>query len=1321
MFKFDLPKYEVRGSGLVWHNASLISPLDIRIGTGKGGEAVYQELGDWLNKHAARLLSLPKARQQELVQELGSTAEQMLDIAPKITGAGGVYVPMSSALRKSMAIDLPAYKGYKSLEGQRGTTSVAKMGYYRNWGRRVEAAGGAFGGLSDDNIGNFIYAREDIGRYMAGQGSYLSSRKPTTLENYLGLSGSTPGARLTADALYTAERVLHLQDQQKLFTHGSASSAMHDRVAAHLYNTGKIVQATIPNAQALRSSSVAGLLLGGPAIGRKGIFGDIKAQRASVEAFSLTALGRWYDPAGLNELMQKVHTPGAVLSSEEYVRLKASTPGRAEDLISVLDKFRLEPNAGGVSPEVRAYESLGKRVPLEVSVAAAAHEGDALNLTMQVSHGLVEGNKVSFLDRKARLGTLEDAGFDAALGDIVSAGGLSGREAAAVRGADVILPPISAKGGDVQRIMRQWWEPYLNALTIPEAGVFTEEQTVANLDTIAAGFEKTLGTKAKVIRLANGQRRLEVPGVTAFNMKATRYLHDLLVQSGQGAVAEDIASLRRLPVNMHALPQELFSKIGPEVGGVSALEALGFQIEGYGGLAQQVMNATAPRGGKRKAMMNEMHYISASYSGIPGYTTPTNKISYKDLDYRMIQTFAPGRGGIVPQPPIGEGNPLSILYHEKMAKATKPTGSEFSAYYMPTEVELPVDVVTKSGKTTNKILFTSANLKNIRGGAAGTVRSSEQLRIEQAILANIAGTGGNLSQPELQRLVTRYESELETVITGKEGLYNKAILKGRSYGAQGSLGFLSDEAERGLLGQFEEGADALGGMVGVTEEQFIKLRGLNALRKLPAEQRRSAIESMVRQGEYMISNRNPSPAGMAVARVGIIDYLSDRTKAGMITYNDQILESAGMGLFKRADIDGDMVRIISGFSRTRSARTSTYDKLAKDAFVSMLPQYRAARTEAESKMVSAAEKIGSLSSFEEFMGSEEVASAAGRTQLDLLDDMLQKKFTTGPAHSLMIGVAEGARYNKLGDEEANRLTKVARYIYQEGGLDIKQQNVVGGAVSNLQAAMWDRDLTMGERVNLTRPLLEGINKKHPELGGVDDTTITNMFKSYDAGNAQGMIAKSYSKLVGRSKSSLAQPMAFRRAPDYAMGPAEVVDSTLMGMMRNAGSIQSVGQNIGEKNAAVAAAVEQPRTWEGKASEAIDWIGKRVSDYGEGLKAGKGWGKLAIGAGVLAGIGLSLRRPPRMDTMEATQESDQPVVIPRRQRNLSVMTKSQYDVRIKLRDAQRQDNRAFINLSEAIAGKFSQPSNVRMHIRDDSNDVNYDKVFRDAYNQEMRAG
>jgi hypothetical protein len=507
----------------------------------------------------------------------------------------------------------------------------------------------------------------------------------------------------------------------------------------------------------------------------------------------------------------------------------------------------------------------------------------------------------------------------------------------------------------------------------------------------------------------------------------------------------------------------------------------------------------------------------------------------------------------------------------------------------------------------------------------------------------------------------------------------------------------------------------------MSEGQFRKALNINK-----ATVAKEEIQKMIEGGVYLPVIRHPSaPRGVTFGRVAITDWVP---KDIMTDYGpDQLLSSSGIGTYLHGDKDGD--RIIAMFEYLKLNRekmnkertleldstSAIYNRSAKESYEEMVGTFDHFRQHEIGKMADVKENT-----FDEIasrIGGLETYSAA-EAQTNLVKAQFQKGNLTGSAYNAFLNIYEGGK-KEHGRMRSLKLATMMAEVHEAGGLDVKRS--AAGSLNflddNFNDILFGNHSSASEAAERSNRMMAFMMQSETFKQGTEaqrNKDIADTLGILDIQKTRGLPLKRQQQISGRGKSNLTDIAKLLDPVPGTVVPGGIMDT--LGTARSSYVSQIAGSN--EK---LIKAAKNPQEANGVLERGWGKMKKAVKGFTEDLKIGKGWGKAAIGIGVLAGIGLSLRRPQRITSMDTLQpnESESPVVMPRNQRSLSVMTSDQYNVRIRVKDAQKVNRKKFVHISNAISGNFKDHSTKsNIHIRDDSRDVDYNRVFSDAYDNQM---
>jgi hypothetical protein len=544
------------------------------------------------------------------------------------------------------------------------------------------------------------------------------------------------------------------------------------------------------------------------------------------------------------------------------------------------------------------------------------------------------------------------------------------------------------------------------------------------------------------------------------------------------------------------------------------------------------------------------------------------------------------------------------------------------------------------------------------------------------------------------------QSSLQAYLDASAGLSGKgkAImeegLKTRLRGTRGTGHFLSAEQATVIAQQFEKGSLNHRGIVALTLEQAQHIFG-----KMTQDEYRSRVKA----GLYGTLQRYPSLTGYAPFRVGMLT--KKVLKAGPSYGHKGIMGTADIGSSIEEDLDADMVTALNMENLQEGLMEEAKSVHAKFSAPGAL--YETSQLKAEAKAMP--ETLPGESAWGR---AKRLSMAEEPTTAEVGKALLQKASGTGRFNTASLRILEGAQ--QLGYSNAGQLHDYVAKLSQKGynaKLRGMSSDILEADVSNI---FWGRS-TKAERALKLAPLLEGIV---PE--GIDKTKIAHqIIESHRVGTKGGIIGD----ILSLNRPQTLENIGMALNPAMERAEASAIGSDIA----KSGMVNAVNM-LGESNASLA---EDGLTGvERSAKEGLSSFGRfakeSFSDFTAGLRQGKGWTSVAIGAAVLAGVGLGLRKPGVMvvkneNPRENEPPAEVPTITPRRESKLRLMTENQYDVRVKINEARRQHSSKFVDFVNAISHKYDSQTNASINIRDDSSEQDYQKIFADQYRRSMRQG
>ena len=611
-----------------------------------------------------------------------------------------------------------------------------------------------------------------------------------------------------------------------------------------------------------------------------------------------------------------------------------------------------------------------------------------------------------------------------------------------------------------------------------------------------------------------------------------------------------------------------------------------------------------------------------------------------------------------------------------------------------------------SKRAYNQLPLVSLETSKLATMPSGTVWANQ---VERAKLELIKSVHRH-DRSEIQIAGQNYMSALAGM-SGKGKTVTEDILKTRLTGTRDTMAFLNESAETIIRQKMNLQGTNLTGFHAVTMD-----RAQDIFRQAFGIRSKKRIREMIMSPEGVMSPllRHPAaPLGWTPARMVLLD----KDILGEVNYGPDIKEyiSAGAGSLIHGDLDQDTLNTITEFMGRNDVQKELRETWQKNQTA-----YQLARQHAEQKLLRVDKTTGRTVS-PEFLASQE-----GLSQVEVAMTNIFKNRNTGIAHNAAFKVYEGAirtgqskslvGMKRFDQDYAFKLANVLFSIGEES-INAKRNQKGGFEVSDLMETLYlGNEGTKKSRLKalITSDLMDQFGSRASK-----DTVAGDILQALNVGSGTAM--KNIQKM-NRSGQNM-QDIIDAILPH----PAKIEEGGITGMMARYGIIRgSSGQaahNQSYKDAAKSGA-----------KKAGGYIREAVTSFTDGLKQGRGWTSLAIGGAVLAGIGLSMRKPGNITIVNNQTTGEQrnadggysrtnepSVTAPRNHRSTRLMHERQYDVRVKIKEAQRQDSKKFVDLANAISGKYRQPSQANIKIRDDSNENDYGRIFRDEYQRQLRLG
>jgi hypothetical protein len=659
-----------------------------------------------------------------------------------------------------------------------------------------------------------------------------------------------------------------------------------------------------------------------------------------------------------------------------------------------------------------------------------------------------------------------------------------------------------------------------------------------------------------------------------------------------------------------------------------------------------------------------------------------------------------------------------------------PLNPETSAGYV-LNLPRPVSVTTGQGRIVNmtNAVFEMGEATGLAWQEPGmSIRATPYhkswIKLAKAIV-------GNDSRVSLEQAAQEYWTARENLL-GKDRLFTRKAFKAQMTGIRGAASFLSPEEEQILNRVYNKGKPSATGWLALTRNkaEYLLANDLQGLTD-PTE-RLAKLRSLMSEGVYTYAGRPPQyPSGYAPVRLALLEELGQ--------FNDYATKNNR----KASENIMRMSGIVEGYSPIPGK------KIAADADIDIVVAHRLSEaTRAEAKREHY--RLYRTSQFGDIVGTSLTASeramqleAAGSAlNAELIGEAsIAKGKVTGPLHNLALQMQDyGRRYVEqrkqwktmgiLNPKSTKHWTPeyVESLAYMAGrgaetGFDykkIKQEEALKKAVRIRPATLLRKsNLTPQETTQLI-DFFGLTGTKHAYR------TIRDMrMLAHDVVNS-GRAGQNYVEMMQKANSAFekpametAQKLAFMRGVRSKGAPV-----TPMQLLAKHGLFPEAGDVLGQMNAATASGEGGIKG----IKEVKGMIGEGLNKFIGELKAGRGWGTVALGAIGVAGLVASFRKPGVMiarpdqnpvDQRAYYNEGDRAEIIPQRySTNVRTMTNQQHNVRIRVRDSQKRDRGHYINMAESFASNTGLPTSSRVTFSDNSATTDYGRIFQNEASMQL---
>lgn len=622
-------------------------------------------------------------------------------------------------------------------------------------------------------------------------------------------------------------------------------------------------------------------------------------------------------------------------------------------------------------------------------------------------------------------------------------------------------------------------------------------------------------------------------------------------------------------------------------------------------------------------------------------------------------------------------------------------------------------VGTKNVKLSQLPVF-SLETSRIQAMPGGTIWGNEFERAKINLFRAIATSDQASKGSAIQLAGQGYVDVIGQFAGGKNRVINEEVLKARLSAVRGPMAFLNESQEeiirKRISRQLFKAGRPQEAVAALKQTGFIAadLRMATTILKQELGRNVGAREAMqiIREGHVVQGGRPPmAPRGYGAGQLVLFDPVLRRH--GTFGSKARVAISTGLGSNIHGDLDDDPFNVITEFGGGSDVQAELKNNLKMRQ-----GDYQKAR-------LAAIEKITPTMSPEAY-----AKAAVGNPMEDVAMALALKGQNTGIAQNAALRVLEGtiARGNiqpgsKYTRDYANKLMTVMSTLGEES---ISSKNIQGRLdppdLFNILS-----DGAVGERAAKLSKVLDP-TWLTPFGAEARKTDIArDIIEAYDF--TRNSVVRDLQRVnyPGRTTSDVFNALR----PD----PSKIVPGGISDLFDEAGIIKGVRGVAASNKNYVDAAKEAGPNIGGAVREA-------VGSYVSGLRQGRGWTSLAIGGAVLAGIGLSMRKPGNITVVSNAQRSGEsredsgrytkinepePVVASRTSHSVRLMPEKSYNVRVKIKEAQRGHNSRFVDLADAMSNRYKRPARANINIRDDSSEQDYAKIFRDEYHRQLRLG
>lgn len=1144
-----------------------------------------------------------------------------------------------------------------------------------DWRTRVTSQGIP---VSVEDIDQRIFLTKNEADLMPWAGSSQTVRKRTTLLNYnvMGSSKSMSGAAtfgMETPYVTTPQMIDLSRKQSEAYLYKVKNAHVMDRADQMLSGLSNYGQARMVQ------YSTMSRLQGGPFLFKEGLFKGQSAfpeKRISLDPTELKALRKFGTTSYINWQNASIKSTRAQrVAMLADMGISKTRGRRIADLLDAMNRG-----------DILSSRAIGKQ--REFIYGAREDFGQGSKAVIGGAKGLMAEVKTYGGKNKYSMRSKYTGGFT----DIA-------KEAM----AEWDNPQFALKAAAMQQTGGDFTKAqalYKKAMKNPDviAPILTGKETLRHLDRLMEGATLNLThssfQKDPQAAMANAQRIAEIINMHAKESVAStteRTLNLTHSVSITQPMVEDVMNLlspiQKAQMNMGRMPAMVYSignasrvKYGKHIG-ITVNDIMGLQIQGMPGIANLYGGKIAKNQWSIASEIQSAYgHLSGRLEGIKGAMS----VGGSDIGRLMGRTTI--RGG-------------KTLHNVQGSLLFDPSAID-QTYMLNLGRKVKVDIGGMD-REISEIPLLSKGARGLKMDSSGQIYKTQLDRSYLNLLEAIkSGTG----------IESAAQGVVSTMGTfgGKKGFVDRAVAMTKVEGLSGTMHFISPEAEAALTAKYGQH----GGFVGITMEQAKKIYGE------ASEQR---IQQMFDEGVYLPLKREPAaPRGTAVGRGFIInDELKQMANFG----KNGIAISPAIGAHVHGDLDNDTAFVITEWAKQAESNPEL-KAMFKAGYQQDLHRFMGFENDVVNKL----RKNNQYSNYIEDVQSR-LSPEANLGEVAAIAQA--KKELTGKAYIKGAQAYHGAMalgnlpgYSRFTQQRAADVSQVLFGI-AESGINAKRGGKVLQA-DELEEMIRSKDVsgfTEGSRDVMSSIFGEDL-PEHERLSLSADAIEAT---SYGASKLEGY--NKYRKLISGSSEYRSSGVS-QIADALFMGHG--TGETPMGEMIGAGIFKSAEQ-LGSQNTRLAAEAAIPRS-----KGFVNAVREGAGSFLNGLREGRGWTSLAAGAAILGGIALGMRKPGVINVSTNSQESQvtpdgtylktnemkpstAPMIMPRRQTSLPVMTDEQYSVKIKLRDARKKDREQIVDLSKAISGRYRNSSKVQLTLKDDTNDVDYQRIFDDQYRKALIQG